>query len=793
MIGTTISHYKILEKLGSGGMGIVYKAEDTKLKRLVALKFLPSFALASEEEKTRFIHEAQAAAALNHPNICTIHEIDEVDGQSFIAMEFVEGQSLKEKIEAGPLKLDEALNIAVQVAEGLQAAHEKKITHRDIKPANVMITSKGQAKIMDFGLAKLAGRTVVTKEGMTLGTVAYMSPEQARGEEVDHRTDIWAFGVVFYEMITGQLPFKGLYEQAVVYSILNENPEPITGLRTGVPMELERIVNKAMAKKTDERYQHVGEMLVDLRAIRKTLESPSVAAKSKAVVIEPAKSRRALRHVGVGIAALLVGLIAASLWFFSGRGKAINSLAVLPFVNVGADPETEYLSDGITESLIQGLSRLPRLKVMSLSSVLRYKGQEVDVSKVGQALKVRAVLTGRLVQRGENLSISAELVNAQDNSHIWGEQYHRKLAEILALQAELSKKICEQLQLRLSGEERQRLSKSYGENAEAYQLYLKGRYYAAKSTEDAFEKAVEYVHQAIVKAPNYALAYVGLAEAYYAVSSIYLPPKEAMPRVKEAALKAIEIDNTLAEAHAALALVKAFYDWDSPGAESEFKQAIALNPNYEYSRLYYGAFLVGEGRFEEGLAEMKRAQEIDPLSLLITDYSALLYIYARQYDRTIKLCQSALDMEANYWPAHVFLGMAHQLKGNLPAAIAAFQKAKQLDDNPWILIGLGHAYAASGMRAKANKTLEALRELSKHRFVSAYGIARIYTALGEKDQAFAWLQRAYDDRDENVAMLKFDPFFDNLRSDPRFATLLKKWAWSSPREIKHNELRKISK
>ncbi len=580
---------------------------------------------------------------------------------------------------------------------------------------------------------------------------------------------------MLYEMITGQLPFKGVYEQAVVYSILNENPEPVipTGSgRTGVPMELERIVNKAMAKKTDERYQHVDEMLVDSRAIKKTLEFPSVAVKSKSVVIEPAKSKRALSYVGVAV--LLVALIGAGVLYFGGHGKAIDSLAVLPFVNVGANPDTEYLAAGVTESLIHGLSRLPRLKVMSLSSVFRYKGVEPDAPKVGRELKVKAVLTGRLVPRGENLSISTELVNAQDNSHIWGEQYNRKMTEILALQAELSKEISGQLRLQLSGDEKQRLSKSYGENTEAYQLYLKGRYYAAKSTEDAFRKAVEYFNQAIAKAPNYAPVYVGLAEAYYTVSSIYLPPKEAMPRVKEAALKAIEIDNTLAEAHASLALVKAFYDWDLPGAESEFKQAIALNPNYEFTHLFYGAFLVKEGRFEEGFAEMKRAREIDPLSLLITAYSALQHIYARQYERAMELSQSVLDMEANYWLAHDFLGIAHQLKGNLPAAIAAFQKAKQLDDSPWILVRLGCAYADSGMRAEAQKMLAAQQELSKRRFVSAYGIASIHAALGEKDQAFAWLQRAYDDRDENVVVLKVDPFFDNLRSDPRFATLLGK-------------------
>ncbi len=687
-------------------------------------------------------------------------------------MEFVEGQSLKDQVSSNQLSVISAIEIAIQIAEGLQAAHEKKITHRDIKPANVMITPKGQVKIMDFGLAKLAGRSALTKEGTTLGTVAYMSPEQARGEVVDHRTDIWAFGVVLYEMITGQHPFKGEYEQAVMYSIMHEEPEPITGLRTGVPMELERIVNKAMAKNSATRYQHADELLVDLLVAGKNIEAKSSGTKPRSAAAKSGLPKRA--YLFIGLAIFLVGLIVAGLWLFD-RGNPIDSLAVLPFVNVGADPNTEYLSDGITETLIYSLSRLPELKVMSLTSVSRYKGQEPDALKVGRELKVKAVLTGRLVQRGDNLSISAELVNAQDNSHIWGEQYTHKMAEILALQAELAKEILDKLRLRLSGEEMQRLSRSYGEDTEAYQAYLKGRYYAAKATnEEGFRKAVKYFNQAIAKAPNYALAYVGLAEAYYEVSSIYLPPKEAMPLMKEAALKAMEIDNTLAEAHAMLAKVKDAYDWDWSGAEAGYKRAIALNPNNETAHLYYGGYLVGQGRFEEGLTQVKIAQEIDPLSVRISNNYAYRLILARRYDQAIEQGRNAIELDANSWIAHDFLGQAYLYKGQLPEALAEFQKVRQLDDSPWTLVNSSRAFVAAGMRTEALKMLAELHEHSKRGFVSTYGIACVYAALGENEPALTWLEKAYADRDENLGGMKVNPRLDSLRSNPRFNVLLKK-------------------
>jgi serine/threonine-protein kinase len=773
MIGKTISHYKILAKLGEGGMGVVYKAEDTKLNRTVALKFLPSSIMASEAEKTRFVHEAQAAAALNHPNICTIYEIDEVDGQSFIAMEFVEGQSLKAKIEAGPLKLDEALGIAMQVAEGLQAAHEKQITHRDIKPANIMLTPKGQAKIMDFGLAKLAGRTVVTKEGMTVGTVAYMSPEQARGEEVDHHTDIWAFGVVFYEMITGQHPFKGLYEQAVVYSILNENPEPITGLRTGVPMELERIVNKAMTKNPNERYQHVGDLLVDLRLLQKQVESGM--PKSRTIDTNKAAFQKPKRMYLYGaVATLLLLLIAGGLYFFPKNGKTIESLAILPFENASRNLDTEYLSDGITESLINSLSQMPNLKVISRTSVFRYKGKEVDPKTVGRDLNVRAVLTGRVVQHGDGLFISTELVNADDNSQIWGEKYNRKLADLLALQDEISREISEKLRLRLSGEDRLRLTKRYTENIEAYQLYLKGRYYATQFTEEGLKKSVECFNQAIALDPNYALAYAGLAAGYWFVNDLQFAPLEVMPKAKAAAQRALELDNTLAQAHTAMAMVKTAFEWDWLGAEREFKRALVLHPDDATAHGWYGWYLGIMARFEEAHAELQLAQKLDPLSLDISAFLGVSFHWARQYAQAIEQLRRTINLEPTYWIARTYLGWAYVENRQFTEAISELQKAREIEDNHFVLGSLGYAYARAGKRDEAQRVIATLTMWSQQRFVSPYSMVIVYAALGEKDLAFQWLDKAYDERAELMGWLKVDPRLDNLRSDSRFSDLMKK-------------------
>ena len=732
----------------------------------------------------RFIREARTASALKHPNVAHIYDIGESEGTNFIAMEYVEGQTLAAEISGRPLDVAVIVEIGLQINDALDEAHSKGIMHRDLKPANLILTARGQVKVLDFGLAKVAqteaqvmagdGNTVTkTETGVVLGTVPYMSPEQVLGQELDHRTDLFSLGVVLYEMATGRLPFAGGSVSQTMDRILHAQPEAIARLNYNVPEELERIVRKCLEKDRERRYQSARELQIDLRNLKRDAET----AKAPAEKAMP-KWQTKPRHLAfAGLASGLLALCGIGLYLGVWRGPPIGSIAVLPFVNASTDANAEYLSDGISESLINSLSQLPDLKVISLSSVLHYKGKQIDPEAVGRELGVHAVLVGRLVQRGDGLSISAELVDARDKSHIWGEQYSRKLVDVLMVQEEISKEISEKLRLRLSGEERKRLSKRFTKNTEAYQDYLRGRYYWNKRTQEGYKRAIDHFEQAIDKDPTYALAYTGLADCYglRGLREGGLSPTEAFAKAKESSTRALGIDDTLAEAHTSLAFTLLFYDWDWWAAEREFKRGIELNPNYSIVHQWYGTYLSAMERHGEAIAEKKQAQELDPLSLVINRSVGWTFYFARHYDQAIEQYRKTLDLDPNFIQARLWLGEAYEQKGLYEEAISEIQKVLTLSGrNHAVVATLGHAYAVSGKRVDAMKILESLNEQSKQSYVSPYDRAVIYAGLGEKDQAFEWLNKAYEERSSYLVFLKVEPIWDSLRSDRRFVDLLRR-------------------
>lgn len=787
-IGEKFGYYKVNSAIGAGGMGEIYLASDTRLRRAVAIKVLPANLTQDASAVNRFVREAHAASALNHPNILTIYDIGEHSGIHFIATEFVEGQTLRQRMKSAPLSLTETLDIAVQVASALSAAHDAGIVHRDIKPENVMIRSDGYVKVLDFGIAKLTERepqkidsdaqTLIqsaTVPGIILGTVFYMSPEQARGLDVDTRSDIFSLGVMIYEMAAGSLPFSGATMSDVIAAILQTEPKPLSERVKNLPSELDWSVAKALYKNRDERYQTIKGFLGDLKRLRQRLEfevelrrvhgSSDVSALSTQISIAEQATQILSRNLQSSVRK-------------TRTRRTIDSLAVLPLVNESSDAETEYFSDGITECIINSLSKLPKLRVVPRSTVFRYKGQETDLQKIGEELGVRAIFAGRVVQLGDSIVVKTELVDVANQAQIWGEQYRREMIDVFTLVDNIAEDISEKLRLRLTGEEKKRMAKRYTKNADAYRFYLKGRYFVTtKRTEEWIKKGIEHFQKAIDLDPNYALAYSGIAEAYgfLASSTGGWSPREAYPKAKAAALKALELDDALGEAHCSLGFFRLLYDWNFAAAEREFEKAIRFNPNYPNAHDGLGFCLKAVGRHAEAIEKCKTAQKLDLLSPFAHVSLGYAYYFARDYERAIDECKKALEMDKYSTFAYRNLGLAYLQQGKLESAIGALSKAVTFSGGELAFESyLGFAHAAAGKEKEASEVLANLQEIAKERYVSAYNFAMIRLGLGEIDDALEWLEKAFEERSGFLPFLKVEPMLDPLRGDSRFDNLLRR-------------------
>jgi serine/threonine-protein kinase len=786
MIGQTISHYRIVEQLGAGGMGIVFKAQDSRLERAVALKFLPEKLAQSPQALDRFRREARAASALNHPGICTIYDIGEQDGRAFIAMEFMDGETLRNHIHGKPLPLDELLELGIEIADALEAAHAEGIIHRDIKPANIFVTKRGRAKVLDFGLAKLIPKGLAVAAdsegdsqdsnsivGIISGTPSYMSPEQVRGDGLDSRTDIFSLGLLLYEMATGRQAFSGGTGGIIIEAVLTRPPVPVRSINPDIPQRLEEIIDKALHKNRDQRYQHAADLGADLQRLKREIDSGSRAAGE---ISQSSAISNAGPLSSTGEHLSRTSLDDTRALRARRASKTIDSLAVLPFENASRDPDYEYLSDGITASLINILATVPKLRVMAQSTVFRFKGRAIDPQAVGRDLNVRAVLTGRVMQSGGCLRIGAELVDVPTGSRLWGAQYDRKSGDIFAIQDDISNEIAEKLKLQLTHAQKKRLTRHHTEDPEAYRIYLKGRHHWNRWTEEGFYKAIEYFQQAIEKDPAYALAHAGVADSYVLLGwNSYLPPKDAFPKAKAAALTALQFDSDLGEAHTPLAAVLWLYDWQWPEAEKEFKRSLELNPTYPTANHWHAEYVMTMGRHAEAIAQMKNSQALDPLSLIINVAIGWAYYTARRYDEALAQLNQAVELDPNYPVTYWILGLVHRTMSYYASATAEGEKGVRLSGgSPLMRAALAQSYGKAGRREEAMQILDDLTELAKHKYVAPHFFAGIHIGLGENDRALDYLEKSYEDHSHWLIYLHIDPVMDDLRNEPRFQDLLKR-------------------
>jgi serine/threonine protein kinase/tetratricopeptide (TPR) repeat protein len=743
--GARVGPYEIVSLLGEGGMGQVYRGRDPRLGRDVAIKVLPADSAGDADAVARFEREARAIASLSHPNILAIFDVGRENGAVYVITELLDGDTLRKRIEAAPLGWRKALEIGADIADGLAAAHARSVVHRDLKPENVMVTSEGRVKILDFGLAQTdpflsapdSGDLPTTKfqtdPGTIVGTLGYMAPEQLKGEAVTASADIFALGCILYEMVTAKRPFQRPSGAATIAAILKDDV-PHDELSDAAPPELQRVIEGCLEKNPSQRFQSAKDLSLTLRAIA----SSSAVLPAEMVKSIARKAKRA--------------------------SKSIDSLAVLPFENVGSDPGAEYLSEGITEGTINRLSQLPKLKVMARSTVFRFKGRAADALTVGRELRVRGVVTGRVKFVGDRLIVNAELVDANDGAQLWGEQYNRPLADLVQLQEEMSREIAEALRIKLTGAEKKRMRHKATTNSEAYQLYLKGRHQWNKRTEESLNRGIAFFRAAIDADPAFASAYSGLADSFVTLATnIPLPPREAMPKAKAAAEKAIKIDENLAEAWASRAAVRWWYDWDWAGAEADYKRAIELNPNYATAHDGYAMLLCARGRFDEAIEQISRAADLDPLSLIIAVHAGWPHYFARNYDAAIRCFDKALELDANFIPAHGWRGMALGQQKRYAEALAAFERALAVDHIPILLAMLAHAHAIAGHRAEAEATLTSLRYEALSRYISPYDIAVIYAGLGDLDAARTEIDKAREDRSAWMVFFDVDPRLDAIR------------------------------